>query len=75
MSYLSKRRKAWGYESSVPRCSICKNFQKPRYVLINSLPKWSEPVCRKGEFTVKSHGCCDRWEGLDGSTLQKERKA
>lgn len=70
MSKQSQRKKKWGYEPSVPRCGTCANYQKPKYVLISSLPRWSPPLCKSGAFIVKEHGCCDKWLGHDGAKLE-----
>jgi hypothetical protein len=64
-------RKAWEYEEHAPRCSNCKGFQKaklahdPDQGHVIAVPH----TCSKGKFTVKPHGCCDKWQSSRGERL------
>lgn len=69
MSALSRLRKQWNYETNVPRCEVCKNYRRGKTFLRNSLPVTSQPLCKLGSFTVKPTACCDKFVGLDGTTL------
>lgn len=66
-----KRRKAAGYEADTPRCANCKHFRQAGNYLINSLPHFSHARCTRHDFKPDDHGCCDTWEGKDGSTLER----
>lgn len=71
MSKLAKLRKAWNYETNVPRCENCASFQKPYvYVTTDSNTKRSHAVCKLGWFTVQPNAICDRWSGSDGTRLE-----
>ena len=67
---LSRRRRAWNYETNVPRCENCAHYRKPGTFLRDSLPRTSPPQCKLGEFIVKPTAVCDRWTGADGATLK-----
>lgn len=62
MSHLSQLKKKWGYETNVPRCSTCAEFQPVRvYLKRDSIPVQAKPVCKAGHFQVAANSCCDRW--------------
>lgn len=73
MSHLSKLKAKWGYERSVPRCETCTQYRKPGYYLRDSLPRTTPPQCKAGAFEVRPAGCCDRWTGVDGATLETSK--
>lgn len=67
--------KLLGYESSVPRCETCRQYQKGKTLLhkatanlpVIQLP----PVCLRGRFHTSATALCDHWVGKDGSTLER----
>lgn len=62
VSHISRLKKQWGYETNVPRCSTCVEYLPPRvYVKRDSIPVKTEPLCKKGDFFVAAHSCCDHW--------------
>jgi hypothetical protein len=70
VSKLSQLRKKWNYETDVPRCCNCVHFKNPVvYVVRDSLPRRSHPLCKAGDFTVRPNAVCDKWTGIDGSTV------
>lgn len=70
MSKLGQLRKRINYETNVPRCETCVAFKKPYvYLMTNSLPARSKPLCKAHQFTIQALSCCDKWTGKDGSTL------
>lgn len=70
MSRLQKLRRKWHYELNTPLCANCRNFKRPEVVLENSVPVGKTPaLCKKGEFTVVPHACCDQWVGRKGERL------
>lgn len=71
MSKLGQLKKAWEYESSVPRCAICTHFRESHIRLTtNSQTVRTNHHCALGGFTVSRNGVCRRWTGTDGSTLE-----
>lgn len=62
MSKLSQLRKAWNYETNIPRCATCEEFMPPRvYLKTDSLPVQAKPLCKKGHFHVAPLSICDKW--------------
>jgi hypothetical protein len=62
VSYISRLRKQWNYETDVPRCGTCAEFQAPRvYLTRDSISARSKPLCKAGHFQVSANACCDKW--------------
>lgn len=75
MSFLSRRKKKFGYEGSTPACRNCNHYKDRRVVLTtNSQTKLTDRYCGLGGFTVTPNGCCNHWRGEDGTSLEKEKK-
>ena len=55
MTKDGRKKKAWGYEPNVPRCSNCAEYQSGGGVLNQ------RPMCKAGKFPVKPNACCDKW--------------
>lgn len=62
------------YDGGNPRCGNCKEFITTGHA--QSRDSRTKPVhkyCGLGQFNVAAGGCCDLWEGKDGSTLEGKR--
>lgn len=71
MSAMGRLRKAIGYEGVTPTCRGCNSFSPPHvYLVVNSIPKKTNPKCSRFELTVSPNGCCDYWKGRDGATVE-----
>ena len=64
-----RKRKEVEYERSVPRCANCISYQGPVLVTNNGVKAYQMPFCRHNEFSVDMNGCCNKWEGKDGTVL------
>lgn len=61
-----------GYDSGNPRCSNCKDIVDKGESAKDCLhPRAVNLFCGLGGFIVKAGGCCDLWQGRDGSVLEK----
>jgi len=69
MSRLGQLRKKVHYETDIPRCSSCTHYRHSMVYLRDSLPKVSQCLCAKHQFTVRPNAVCDTWAGKDGSSL------
>lgn len=70
MSKISQIRKAWNYETNVPRCETCTSVQKPRiYLKTDSIPAATPWICRRGSFDVRPNACCDKWHSKKGEVV------
>jgi hypothetical protein len=61
MNEVRRRKKAVRYEADAPRCETCVHFVRKHIRLVDSLPYEVPPTCRKHDFRVSKHGCCDDW--------------
>ena len=71
MSFLSKLRKEWGYETSVARCCNCVHYRKPGSFLKNSQPTEHPPMCKLGMFMTRPNACCDKWVDAGADAVRK----
>lgn len=72
-----KRRDAVGYDPDTPRCANCEHHRKPFWAAPVVTPTETFTVyqiarCSLGDFPNSPNGLCDKWTGLDGSTLKGE---
>jgi hypothetical protein len=66
-----KLREQWGYEDNTPQCCNCVGYRRPHVVVEGGTAKRIEPpFCKKGQFTVKAGGCCDKWSSKKGERLK-----
>ncbi|MCM5682909.1 hypothetical protein M8A51_25585 [Schlegelella sp. S2-27] len=54
MSFLSKIKKKWGYETDTPRCENCRSYRRPGQFLVDSLPRKSPAMCQLGDFITSN---------------------
>jgi len=70
--HAKKRAQAAGYEPDTPRCATCKHFRSAGLHLSDSTPHFHHARCMRHDFKPDDHGCCNTWEGKDGSTLESK---
>lgn len=70
MSKIGQMRKAWNYETNVPRCETCTSVRKPiAYLKTNSVSALSPWLCVRGTFEVRPNACCDKWHSKKGEVV------
>jgi len=62
MSYLSRLKKLWDWESDVLRCDNCSYFKRQHTYLKNSLPMIDRARCLLGGFGTNANAACDKWQ-------------
>ena len=67
-----RKRRLWNYESNVPRCATCIQFQRAHVGTRGGKPHLVEHTCRRGSFPVSPVACCDKWRNKRGETIVKE---
>ena len=55
---LKALKKRVGYITNMPRCAHCEHFRKSFYVLVNSLPRSTNPFCKLHEIDVRINAVC-----------------
>lgn len=72
----SEAKQEQRYESNTPRCETCVNLRGGTWRLVtHSHTVISNRYCNIGGFSVGANGCCDVWQGRDGSTIEPEPMA
>ena len=66
-----KKRRLWNYETNVPRCSTCIQFERAHVERRGSTPHLVDHTCRRGKFKVSPSGCCDKWRNRQGETIKE----
>jgi hypothetical protein len=67
-----KKRREWGYETDVPRCSTCIQFERAHVCQRGGTPRLVDHTCRRGKFTVSPSACCDKWCNRRGETIKEK---